>query len=78
MRKGLLHEEIEMPRKPIPMSVGESRIQQIVSLLTKEYQKKRQTFESIQAYRIRVEHEVREDYARIPFEEFQKKYNHQL
>jgi hypothetical protein len=67
-----------MTRKTIPMSVGESRIQQIVSLHMKEYQKKNTDNANVQSHRIEFEHEVRQDYSRIPFEAFQKKYSHQL
>jgi hypothetical protein len=59
-------------------NVGENRIAHIVSMLVKEYQKKQKDPDTVQGYRLRMEAEVREDYAKLPFESFQKKYNYKL
>lgn len=56
---------------------GEALIKCIVASLMKGYERKRETFESIQAFQARMEKEVRYDYANIPHEDFAKKYeNH--
>ena len=53
---------------------GEALIKHIVNSLMKGYERKRDTFESIQAFQARMEKEVRHDYSNIPHEEFAAKY----
>lgn len=53
---------------------GEALIRQILGSLLKDYEKTRETVESIQSFQARMEKQVRSDYSNIPHEDFAKKY----